>query len=113
MELEQWRKDFDRRLEEGRREIRERVAKGERRRQEAGEARRLRWEEVEGGVRNGHEKQEPRSDSFLRLVAAMTEEYVAIARSIDEDIRSGFAESRAETQAQTEALLRMLDRRPP
>ena len=113
MEREQWRKDFDRRLEEGRREIRERIERVERRCQKAEEARRREWEELEGRVMTAQEEQKHRSDGFLRLLATMTDEYVTIARSIDEDIRTGFAESRAENKAQTEALMRMLDRLPP
>lgn len=113
MEREQWRKDFDRRLEEGRREIRERIERVERRCQKADEARRREWEELEGRVMTAQEEQKHRSDGFLRLLATMTDEYVTIARSIDEDIRTGFAESRAENKAQTEALMRMLDRLPP
>lgn len=120
MEREQWRKDFDRRLEEGRREIRERIERVEHRCQKAEEARRREWEELEGRVMTAQEEQKHRSDGFLRLLATMTDEYVSIARSIDEDIRTGFAESRAEfaesraeNKAQTEALMRMLDRLPP
>lgn len=113
MELEQWRKDFDRRLEEGRREIRERVERVEERCRKAEDARRREWEKLEGRVMTAQEKQEHYSDGFLRMLAAMTEEYVTIARSINEDMRAGFAESRAENKAQTEALLRVLDRLPP
>lgn len=113
MEREQWRKDFDRRLEEGRREIRERIERVERRCQKADEARRREWEELEGRVMTAQEEQKHRSDSFLRLLATMTDEYVTIARSINEDIRAASAESRAENKAQTEALMRMLDRLPP
>jgi hypothetical protein len=113
MEREQWRKDFDRRLEEGRREIRERIERVERRCQKADEARRREWEELEGRVMTAQEEQKHQSDGFLRLLATMTDEYVTIARSINEDIRAASAESRAENKAQTEALMRMLDRLPP
>lgn len=113
MELEQWQEDFDRRVEEGRREIRERVARVERRCQEAEEVRRREWEELKGRVMTAQEKQEHRSDGFLRLMTAMTHEYVTIARAIGEDMKREFAESRAESRAQSEALMRMLDRLPP
>ncbi len=113
MELEQWQEDFDRRLEEGRREIRERIARVERRCEKAEDVRRREWEELQGRVMTAQEKQEHRSDGFLRLMTAMTEEYVKIARSIGEDMQRGFAEGRAESRAQTEALMRMLDRLPP
>lgn len=113
MEREEWRKDFDRRLEEGRREIRARIERVERGCREADEARRKEWEKLEGRVMSAHEKQDHRSDGFLRLLAAMTDEYVTIARSINEDIRAGFAESRAEGKAHREAMMRILDRLPP
>jgi hypothetical protein len=113
MEREEWRKDFDRRREEGRREIRARVERVEQHCREADEARRQEWEKLEGRVMSAYETQEHRSDSFLRLLAAMTDEYVAIARSINEDIRAGFAESRAEGKAHREAMMRILDRLPP
>jgi predicted nucleic acid-binding Zn-ribbon protein len=113
MELEQWQRDFDRRVEKGRREIRERIERVEQRCEEAEKARQREWEDLKGRVMTAQEKQEHRSDAFLQLMAAMTEEYVTIARSIGEDMKQGFAESRAESRAQSEALMRMLDRLPP
>lgn len=113
VEREQWRKDFDRRVEEGRREIRERIERVENRCREADEARRGEWEELKGRVMTAHEVQEHRSDAFLRLLTAVTDEYVSIARSINEDIQAGFAESRAEGKAHREAMMRILDRLPP
>jgi len=113
MELEQWQRDFDRRVEEGRCEIRERIERVEQRCKEAEEARRREWEELKGRVMTAQEKQEHRSDGFLRLLAAMTNEYIRIARSIGEDMKREFAESRAESRAQSEALMRMFDRLPP
>ncbi len=112
MELAQWQKDFDRRVEEGRQEIRGRVERVERRCKEVEDARRREWEELKGRVMTAQEKQEHRSDGFLRLMAAMTEEYVTIARSINQDMKREFAESRAESRAQSEALMRVLDRLP-
>jgi hypothetical protein len=113
MELEQWQEDFDRRVEEGRREIRERIERVEQRCQEAEKVRRGEWEALKGRMMTAEEKQERRSDEFLRLMAAMTVEYVAIARSTGEDMKREFAESRAESRAQSEALMRMFDRLPP
>ena len=113
MELEQWQADFDRRVEEGRSEVRERIARIERRCKEAEDARRREWEELKGRVMTAQEKQEHRSDGFLRLLTAMTDEYVQVARSIGEDLKRGFAEGRAESRAQSEALMRILDRLPP
>jgi predicted nucleic acid-binding Zn-ribbon protein len=113
LELEQWQRDFDRRVEEGRREIRERIEGVEQRCKEAEETRQREWEDLKGRVMTAQEKQEHRSDAFLRLMAAMTDEYVTIARSIGEDMKREFAESRAESRAQSEALMRMFDRLSP
>jgi hypothetical protein len=113
MEIERNRRDSDRRIEEGCREIRERIEGVEQRCKEAGEARRREWEELKGRVMTADEKQEHRSDQFLRLLGAVTDEYVSIARSIKDDMQQQSTERRAETRAQTEALLRILDRLPP
>jgi hypothetical protein len=120
MELERWREDFDRRLEEGRQEIRARIERVEQRCKQAEEVRRSEWEELKGRVMTAEEKQERRSDEFLRLLGAVTDEYLNIARSIGEELRQGFAEGRKEAEegraqlrANTEATWRMLDRLPP
>lgn len=69
---------------------------------------------------NAEEERKHHSDGILRLMSAMTDEYVTIIRSMGDDMRQGFAkvgaqldEGRAETRAQTEAILKMLDRLPP
>ena len=66
------------------------------------------------------EERKHHSDGILRLMSAMTDEYVTIIRSIGDDMRQGFAEmradgeeSRAQLRANTEAVLKMLDRLPP
>jgi hypothetical protein len=113
MELERKRCDFDRRVEKGCREFRERIEGVERCCKEAEDARRRDWEKLEGRMMSAEEERKHQSDGFLRLLAAMTDEYVAIARSIGEDMKREFAESRAESRAQSEALMRMFDRLPP
>ncbi|HMI80798.1 MAG TPA: hypothetical protein VK480_03335 [Solirubrobacterales bacterium] len=124
MELERRRCDFERRVEEGRREIRERIEGVERSCKEAEDARRRDWEELKGRLMTAEEERKHHSDGFLRLMSAMTDEYVTIARSIGEDMKREFAESRAESRAkfeellaearaQRQATLRMLDRLPP
>lgn len=113
MELERRRCDFERRVEQGGREIRERIAKVEQRCKKAEAARRREWEKLEGRVMTAQEKQERRSDEFLRLISAVTDEYVKIIRTLGEDMKREFAEGRAESRAQTEATLKVLDRLPP
>jgi hypothetical protein len=120
MDLERQRCDFERRVEGGRREIRERIEGVEQCCKEAEEARRSDWEELKGRMMNAEEERKHHSDGILRLMSAMTDEYVTIIRSMGEDMRQGFAkvgaqldEGRAETRAQTEAILKMLDRLPP
>jgi hypothetical protein len=109
MEMERWQRDFDRRVEEGKREIRERIEGVERACKAAGEVRRREWEELKGRVMTAQEEQKHSSDEFLRLLAAVTDEYVTIARSVREDMKQDAAERQAESRAQTETLLQILD----
>lgn len=120
MELEEQLRDFDRRVERGRLEIRARIEGVERCCKEAEEARRRDWEELEGRMMTAEEERKHHSDGFLRLMAAMTDEYVTIIRALGDDMKRGFAEGRAEAEegraqlrANTEAVLRILDRLPP
>lgn len=113
MELERRREDFERRLVEGRREIRERIERVERCCRETEAARRRDWEELKGHLATEAEKRQFESDSIQRLFAALTVEYVNVVRSAGEDMRREFAEGRAEAKAQTEAILKLLDRLPP
>jgi hypothetical protein len=124
MELEQWQRDFDRRLEEGRGEVRERIERVERCCKEAEEARRRDWEELKGRLMTAEEKRQHELDYIQRLFATLTDEYITIIRAAGSDIKREFAEGRAEARleaeeghkqmrAQTEAILKMLDRLPP
>lgn len=120
MELEQQLRDFDRRLDEGRQEIRARIERVERCCRESEEARRRDWEELEGRMMTAEEERKHQSDGILRLMTAMTAEYVNIMRAFGEDMRQEFARGRAEAEegraqlrANTEAVLKMLDRLPP
>jgi len=112
MELERRMEDFERRLEEGRGEIRERIERVERCCKEAEETRRREWEGRKGHLVTEAEKRQFESDSIQRLFAALTVEYVNVVRSAGEDIKREFAEGRAESRAQTEAILKLLDRLP-
>jgi hypothetical protein len=113
MESKRWEREFDRRVAEGRKAICDRIARVEQRCKEAEEDRRREWEELTGRVMSAQEEQKHQSDGVLRLMSAVTAEYLTIARNIGKDLREEFAENRAETRANTEAVMRMLDRLPP
>ena len=120
MELERGNRDFERRMEEASGEIRERLEEAERCFKKAEEVRRLDWEKFEGQMRTAAEKHQFELDGIRRVSAQMTDEYVKVIQAAGEDMRREFAklgarldEGREENRAQTEALLRMLDRLPP
>lgn len=120
MELEKGRRDFERRMEERAGEIRERLEAAERCFKEAEEARQFAWEKLEGRMITEAAKHRFELDGIRRVSAQMTDEYVKVIRAAGEDMQRGFAkveakldEGRDENRAQTEALLKMLDRLPP
>jgi len=113
MELERQRWERDQRLEQIGREIRERIEKVESRCRESEEARRKEWEQLEGRVMTAEEKQERRSDEFLRLVNAVASEHLKMIGDLSDDMTRRSEEARGENRAHTEALLRVLDRLPP
>jgi|SRR5829696_3839581 len=113
MEIERRMEDFERRLEEGRGAIRAQIERAERRCKEAEEVRRRDWEEVKGRLATEAEKRQFESDSIQRLFATLTDEYVNVVRGAGEDMKREFSEGRAEARAQTEAILKLLDRLPP
>jgi hypothetical protein len=66
------------------------------------------------------DRQEQRDDEFRRFLDALTERHVGITQRLIEAIDSGFAklqaeiaDQRAQIQANTEALLKVLDRLEP
>ena len=120
MERERIRRDMDKRLERGCREIRARVEKAERHWEEDEKERKREWEELEGRLMTAAEEHRHYNDGLLRKMAVMTEAQIGILREFGEDMHQEFAkiaaqldEGRAETRAQTEAILKMLDRLPP
>lgn len=120
MELERGNRDFERRMAEAGSEIRERLEGAERCFKEAEEARRLAWEKFEGRMVTEADRHRFELDGIRRVSAQMTDEHVKVIRAAGEDMRREFAklgakvdEGRDENRAQTEALLRMLDRLPP
>jgi hypothetical protein len=124
MELERKRCDFERRLEEGRGEVLEKIEALQRELREGGEARRREWEELNGRLMTTEEKRQFENDHIQRVLAQMTEAHVQAFQAAQEDTKREFAESRAESRAkfeelqaearaQRQATLRMLDRLPP
>lgn len=120
MELERRQCDFDRRVEEGRRELRSRFDTLERRCKEAEEVRRREWEAAEGRVMTAAEKLQHQHDGFMRMLSTVTDHYVKVIDALGADMREEFAkgrveaeEGRAQLRANTEAVMRMLDRLPP
>ena len=113
MELEEQLRDFDRRVEESRGEIQARLESIERCCKEAEEARRRDWEELKGRMMTAEELRQHESDGIQRLLATMTDAHVTVIRAAAADMKREFAEGRAESRAQTEAILKLLDRLPP
>jgi hypothetical protein len=124
MELERKRCDFERRLEEGRGEVLEKIEVLQRELREGGEARRREWEELNGRLMTAEEKRQFENDHIQRVLAQMMDAHVETMRAAQEDIQREFAESRAESRAkfeelqaearaQRQATLTMLDRLPP
>lgn len=120
MERERVRRDMDQRLERGCKEIRQRLEKIERRWEEDEKARKREWEELEGRMMTATEEHRHYNDGLLRKMSIMTEQYIGILREFSEDMQMQFAkgwadaaESRAQLRANTEAVLKMLDRLPP
>jgi hypothetical protein len=124
MDLERKERDFERRLEETGGEIREHLERVHQCCKEAEGVRRCEWEKLKGRLMTAEEKHQFEMDNIRLLFARMTDEYVKVIRAASADIKREFAEgreearaaaeeSRAENRAQTEALLKMLDRLPP
>jgi hypothetical protein len=113
MELERGRCDFERRLEEGRGDLVERIEDLQRILREGGEARRREWEELNGRLMTADEKRQFENDHIQRVLVQMTDAHVKTIQAASEDLKRAFAEIRAESKAQREATLRMLDRLSP
>lgn len=124
MDLEQQMRDFDRRVEEGRGDLVERIEALQRSLREDGEVRRREWEELNGRLMTAEEKRKFELDYIQTIYAQMTDAFVGAIRAASEDMKREFAESRAESRekfeelqaearAQRQATLTMLDRLPP
>lgn len=113
MDLERGKRDFERRVEEAGNEIRERLERVELSCKEAEEARRRDWEKFEGRVMTAAEKHQFELDGIRRSFTTMTHEYVSVISAARHDLERAFAEGRDENRAQTDALLKLIDRLPP
>ncbi len=113
MERERIRRDMDQRLERGFSEIRQRMEKAERRWEEGEKARRRECEQLEGRMMTATEEHRQYNDGLLRKMTVMTDAQINILREFSEDVQREFSEGRAQLQANTEAVLKMLDRLPP
>jgi hypothetical protein len=113
MERERIRRDMDERLERGFAEIRQRMEKVERRWEADEKARKQEWEKLEGRMMTATEEHRHYNDGLLRKMTVMTDAQIGILREFSEDMQREFAEGRAQLRANTEAVLKMLDRLPP
>jgi len=113
MEEERIQRDMDERLERAQVEIRARLEKVELRWQEDEQARRREWEALEGRYMTAQEEHRHFNDGILRKMTVMTDEYIQIMREGAAALQREIAEQRAQIRANTEAVLKVLDRLPP
>lgn len=107
------RRPRDERLAKGLKEINGRLRRVERRWEREEEDRRREWEALAGRLMTAEEKHQHYNDGLLRKMAVMTTEQINVLREFSEEMRHEFAEARAESRAQRDALLKVLDRLPP
>lgn len=113
---ERMRRECAERAERFGAELRERMDGVERRWAEGEEVRRCEWEELEGRLMNAYERNQHFNDGLLRKMTVMTQEYIKILHEEREAIQAlqgEAAEGRAQLRANTEAVLKALDRLPP
>jgi len=112
-EVERGKRDFERRVKEGLKEINGRLETAERRWEKEEEDRRHEWEALAGRLMTTEEKHQHYNDGLLRKMAVLTNEQLNILHGLGEDMRLHFKELQAEMRANREATLKMLDRLPP
>lgn len=113
---ERMRRECAERAERFGAELRGRMDGVERRWAEGEEVRRREWEELEGRLMNAYERTQHFNDGLLRKMTVMTQEYIKILHEEREAIQAlqgEAAEGRAQLRANTEAVLRALDRLSP
>jgi hypothetical protein len=113
---ERMRRESAERAERCGAELRQRLDGIERRWAEGEKARRREWEELEGRQMTAIEEHRLFNDGLFRKMTVMTNEYIKILREEGEalrDHRVEIAERRGQLRANTEAVLKALDRLPP
>jgi hypothetical protein len=116
VDTERMKREFEEGVARRRIEIRTRLEKVEQLWQKSEEARRREWEELEGRLMNAYEEHRDFNDGLLRKMTVMTQEYISILheeRGAIRALQDEAAEGRAQLRANTEAVLKALDRLPP
>ncbi len=70
-------------------------------------------ETLEGRLLTVEEERKLFYDGLFRKMTVMTSEYIAVLREFGHEMRTELSEQRAQLRANTEAVLKMLDRLPP
>lgn len=113
---ERMKREFEEAVARRQAEIRARLGRVEQLWREGEQARRREWEALEGRVMNAYEENRHFNDGLLRKMTVMTQEYIEIMNEERMAIRAlqgEIAEGRAQLRANTEAVLKALDRLPP
>jgi len=113
VDVEQIRREMKEGFERSLAEIQARTEQVERHWEKSEEARQREWERLEGRLMTGEEKRKRFDDALLRKNTMMTQAFLAILDEGREEFRREFAEGRAQMRANTEAVLKALDRLPP
>lgn len=113
VDVEQIRREMKEGFERSLAEIQARTEQVEKHWEKSEEARRREWERLEGRLMTAEEKRKRFDDALLRKNTMMTQAFLAILDEGREEFRQEFAEGRAQMRANTEAVLKALDRLPP
>ena len=113
VDVEQIRREMKEGFERSLAKIQARTEQVERHWERSEEARRHEWERLEGRLMTAEEEHRRFNDALLRKNTMMTQAFLAILDEGREEARQEFAEGRAQMRANTEAVLKALDRLPP
>lgn len=113
VDVEQIRREMKEGFERSLAEIQARTEQVEKHWEKSEEARRREWERLAGRLMTAEEKRKRFDDALLRKNTMMTQAFLAILDEGREEFRQEFAEGRAQMRANTEAVLKALDRLPP
>jgi hypothetical protein len=113
---EKMKRELAERVERCHIDLRTRLERVERRCAADEETRRRGWSELEGRLMTADEKRQLFDDNLFRKMSMMTSEYIKILQEEGQALRAlqiEIAEGRAQIRANTEAVLKVLDRLPP